>query len=94
MPSEVPAVVDKELQGAWPPAVPRESEATPGLLKKDKPGGLLVDSEEPGDCTYRTCLPFSLCIDSRATHARTLLPAVLVPVSYGWVLVRVRVEGL
>ena len=37
--------------------------------------------------------PPLLSFDSRATHARTPLPAALASVSYGWVLVRVRISA-
>jgi hypothetical protein len=41
----------------------------------------------------RTTPQLSSSFDSRATHARTLLPAALASVPFGFVLVRVRVRG-
>ena len=55
-----------------------------GSATKRKPTYPTATPTPLSTCDYRTCLPTSLCIDSRAaTHARTLLPAELASVSYG-----------
>jgi hypothetical protein len=60
--------------------------AATGLLARRKPREMPY--EPAGQFTPKLSLRF----DSRATHVRTLLPASLTSVPFGFVLVRVRVR--
>jgi hypothetical protein len=78
-------------------AAPREPPRGSATQRKS---AFFRNHKNPYDCLPLPNLPtprppeLSLHLDSRKTYARTLLPAALAPVPFGFVLVRIRVRVL